>query len=313
MKSVLPFLVLATPLLAADKFPAFTDPASAGPDFAVQGEYTGQGCAAQVIALGDGKFHVVGWTPALPGTGAEAEKKAELDAQREGDRVVFKNDDWQGEIVDGAIHGTNKDGKAFELRRIERQSPTLGAKPPAGAIVLFDGTNTDAWQNGRLTPEGWLQCGVKTVRDLGSGTYHVEFRTPFMPAARGQARGNSGVYVQDRYECQVLDSFGLKGEDNETGGLYHIARPKLNACFPPLTWQTYDLDFTAAQFAPDGTKTAPAVITVRLNGIVVQDRVPLPAPPPGAGHKDASEPAPLQLQNHGNPVVFRNIWFVPKG
>lgn len=305
-------LALGSTALAAGPLPAFTDPAAAGPDFVTQGEYTGQGCAAQVIALGDGKFHIVGWVPGLPGAGLEAEKKAELDAQREGNRVVFKSEDWQGEIVDGAINGTNRDGKTFQLRRIERQSPTLGAKPPTGAIVLFDGSSAEHWKDGKLTPEGWLQCGVKSVRELGSGTLHVEFRTPFMPTARGQARGNSGVYMQDRYECQVLDSFGLKGENNEAGGIYTISKPKLNMCFPPLSWQTYDIDFDVAQYGPDGTKTKDAVMSVKLNGVLVQDRVSVGSATRSAGRKEGPELGPIQLQNHGNPVVYRNIWFVPK-
>ncbi len=308
----LSLLALSTAALAADPLPAFTDPASAGPDFAVQGEYTGEGCAAQVIALGDGKFHIVGWTPGLPGAGVEAEKKVELDAQRDGGRVVFKSEDWQGEIADGAINGTNRDGKTWQLRRIERQSPTLGAKPPAGAVVLFDGTNADAWKDGKLTPEGWLERGVKSVREFGSGTLHVEFRTPFMPTARGQARGNSGVYLQDRFECQVLDSFGLSGENNEAGGIYTVSKPKLNMCFPPLAWQTYDIEFDVAQFGPDGAKTKDAMMSVKLNGVLVQDRVSVGSATRAAGRKEGPELGPIQLQNHGNPVVYRNIWFVPK-
>lgn len=311
--TLLPLLsLIAIPAFAAEPAPTFTDPANAGPDFAVQGEYEGKGCGAQVIALGDGKFHIVGWVPGLPGTANEVEKKLEIDAQREGERVVFKSEEWQGDISDGAIHGTNRDGKSWELRRTERHSVTLGAKPPQGAVVLFDGSNADAWTNAKLTPEGFLPGGVKTKDAFGSGTWHVEFRTPFMPTARGQGRGNSGVYVQDRYECQVLDSFGLKGMDNEAGGIYHTSKPLLNMCFPPLTWQTYDIDFEAAQFGPDGMKTKNAMLTVKLNGVLVQDRVSVPATTPGAGHKEGAEPAPLQLQNHGNPVVYRNIWFLPK-
>ena len=137
-----------------------------------------------------------------------------------------------------------------------------------------------------------------------------------MPAARGQARGNSGVYHSGRWETQVLDSFGLDGRDNECGGIYSIAQPRLNMCLPPLAWQTYDVDFTPATFDVNGRRTAWARITVRLNGVLVHENLELT--------KDFTTSAPLSspldspagpifLQNHGNPVVYRNIWLVPKG
>jgi hypothetical protein len=139
---------------------------------------------------------------------------------------------------------------------------------------------------------------------------HIEFRTPFKPAGRGQDRGNSGVYVQGRYECQVLDSFGLEGENNECGGIYSIARPKVNACFPPLSWQTYDIDFTAAQYEGD-KKIKNARVTIRHNGIVIHDNLELPKGTPG---KNPEGPGPdvIYLQGHGNPVAYRNIWVVKK-
>jgi hypothetical protein len=153
---------------------------------------------------------------------------------------------------------------------------------------------------------------VKSKQSFGDAHLHVEFRTPFMPSARGQGRGNSGVYLQDRYECQVLDSFGLKGENNEAGGIYSVSKPLLNMCFPPLSWQTYDIDFESARFDENGTKTKNAVMTVRLNGVLVQDHVEVPRATAAAGRKEGPEPGPIQLQNHGNPVFFRNIWIVEK-
>jgi hypothetical protein len=129
----------------------------------------------------------------------------------------------------------------------------------------------------------------------------------------GASSANSGVYHQDRYEVQVLDSFGLKGENNECGGIYTISAPKVNMCFPPLQWQTYDVDFTAAKFDAQGQRTAPARITVRHNGVLIQDNVELPRTTASSGFKTITDtPGPFQLQEHGNPVYYRNIWVVEK-
>ena len=196
-------------LFAADEGDVFIEPSEAGPDFAVLGEYVGENSAAQVIALGGGKFHIVGWSHGLPGVAYDAERKLELDVQREGDRVVIDGEGWKGQIDGGTITATSSDNTTVTLQKTERQSPTLGAKPPSGALVLFDGTNADAWQGGKMDARGLLPCGTKSKRVFGDGTLHVEFRTPFRPGARGQGRGNSGVYVQDRYEVPVLASFGL--------------------------------------------------------------------------------------------------------
>ena len=142
-------------------------------------------------------------------------------------------------------------------------------------------------------------------------TLHIEFRTPFMPKARGQGRGNSGVYLQGRYECQVLDSFGLEGENNECGGIYTVAEPIVNMCFPPLAWQTYDIDFTAAKYDADGKKIENARVTIKHNGVLIHDNVELRSPPP-ATSPEGPGPEACIMQDHGNPVAFRNIWVVEK-
>lgn len=132
-----------------------------------------------------------------------------------------------------------------------------------------------------------------------------------MPEHTGQARGNSGMYLLDQYECQVLDSFGLEGLDNECGGIYKASRPAVNMCFPPLAWQTYDVDFQAARFDPDGKKLKNAVVTIRHNGITIHEKLELPEPTPGGSQND-ERPGALFLQNHGDPVRFRNIWIVER-
>src|SRR5262249_25512416 len=154
--------------------------------------------------------------------------------------------------------------------------------PPAGAIVLFDGQNLDQWRHReegkavafKILPGGVMEVhggDVMTKQQFRDQKVHIEFRLPYMPTSFGQGRGNSGVYLQARYEVQVLDSYGLEGADNECGGIYTLSAPKVNMCAPPLQWQSYDIDFTAAKFDSAGKKTANARISVVHNGKVVQD------------------------------------------
>ena len=300
----------------------FTDPGKAGPDYAVQGEYVGtlgdEKLGVQVIALGEGKFDVVLFRGGLPGDGWNGKDKHKLPAETTDGKVVVGGD--VGTIADGRFTGKSPKGDALSAAKTERKSPTLGEKPPEGAIVLFDGKEETAkaeWNKGKLDEQGNLTTmvpgGLLTTRKFGDCKLHIEFRTPFMPAARGQGRGNSGVYLQGRYETQVLDSFGLSGENNECGGLYSVAKPSVNMCLPPLTWQTYDIEFTAAKFDADGKKTAPAKITVIHNGVTIHDGVEFPKGiTTAAPVKEGPEPGPIHLQNHGNPVAFRNVWIVEK-
>ncbi len=267
--------------------------AKSDPDFALQGEYVDDTRGMQVIAEGDGEFHVKIYNGGLPGAGWDGSDIQQIEA----------DDATVGAMVEN-------------FKRTRRSSPTLGAKPPRGAVVLFDGTKQSLdkhWKQGaRITDDGLLMEGCTSIDTFADYSIHVEFRLPFMPKARGQGRGNSGLYHQGRYETQILDSFGLEGKNNETGGIYEIRDPDLNICLPPLVWQTYDVDFTAARYADDGTKTSNAKVTVRLNGIVVHRDVELPRGTRAAPVKEGPEDGPIYLQNHGNPVRFRNIWVKPR-
>jgi hypothetical protein len=304
-------------LLAADTNRAFTNPAEAGPNFEFQGEYVGnvgdRQWGAQIVALGDGKFDLVGHRGGLPGEGWKRGDQTTRGKGELKDGVVeVDGDGWTAKVKDGVmtvLHGTEKSG---ELKKVERQSPTLGARPPQGAIVLFDGSSPDNFENGQIV-EGNLLGASNCVskHKFGDHSLHVEFRTPFMPKSRGQARGNSGVYVNGRYEVQVLDSFGLEGKNNECGGIYQMAEPAVNMCYPPLSWQTYDIDFTAAKYDDAGKKTANARIMVKHNGVVIHDNVELTKGTPGY-KPEGPEKLGLFLQNHGNPVAFRNLWAVEK-
>ena len=287
----------------------------AGPDFVVQGEYVGTigekaKVGAQVIALGNGAFDAVLYTQGLPGDGWDGKSTVRLKGKTSDGVPHFKGKNIQGTIKDGQFTGSAENDVRFALKKIERQSPTLGATPPPGAIVLFDGTNTDAWSVGKIAEDHLLGVPAITKQKFDNFLLHIEFRTPFMPFSRGQGRGNSGVYLADQYEVQVLDSFGLEGLDNECGGIYKQAKPLVNMCYPPLSWQTYDIEFRAARFAPDEkTKRHNAVVTVRHNGVPIQYNLELTHPTPGGNRAD-EHAGPIFLQNHGNPVRFRSIWIV---
>ncbi|HYE21305.1 MAG TPA: DUF1080 domain-containing protein [Tepidisphaeraceae bacterium] len=323
---------LALPVVAADppaakpaapaqpkpKAVAIIDPDAAAKDadFVVQGEYAGEikgeKRGIHVIALGDGKFRGVGYDGGLPGDGWDpSRQKWEAEGGRGADGVVtITSEHGTATIKDGVLTVTSPGGeKLAEFKRVTRQSPTLGAKPPEGAVVLFDGKAND-FAPGK-TAGDLLTEGQNSKTKFGSVTLHLEFMLPYMPTARGQGRGNSGVYLQGRYECQVLDSFGLKGENNECGGIYTIAKPRVNMCHPPLQWQTYDIDYTAAVY-DGGKKVKNATITVKHNGVVIHENVELPKGTTAAPVKEGAEPGPLHLQNHGNPVRFRNVWIVNK-
>lgn len=218
-------------------------------------------------------------------------------------------------LKDGKLSGTFSgelgEGK-FEANKFERKSPTLGAKPPKHAVVLTDKDNTNAWQNltWRFSDDGVLRVGKENIlaKDkFGNFRLHLEFRTPYMPIEEGQKRGNSGVYLQGKYEVQVLDSFGLFPlQDNDCGGIYKVKAPVGNASLPPMQWQTFDITYV------EGSGPRPPRITVEHNGIKVIDRAEVPAPltENGTGGGDLAAGF-LMLQSHGNPVEFRNIWALP--
>lgn len=303
-----------------DSFPAKADP--------FVGDYKGRwmgdvevdpDIAAQVIALGGGRYRI----RLVPKLDMRCPPIEILEAEALRGRISFNGARIRGEIRDGRIIGTDGDHKTqFEMKKVVRLSPTLGAAAPEGAIVLFDGSNMDAWEG----TEGWemLDGGVMMVTPTGGPLatkqhftdlkLHVEFRNSFMPDARGQQRSNSGVFVQDVYEVQVLDSYGLEGYYNECGALYKLAAPRVNACAPPLQWQTYDIEYRATRVDANGELSENARITVRHNGVLIHNDQELwwitawtekerLAPPPLG-------PGPIKLQGHSNYVQYRNIWLV---
>lgn len=317
----LPMLVA----IAADEKPTkivVDDPANVkDPDFAVQGEYVGeirtqdgvQKFGVQVVTKGGGMFQAVGYLGGLPGDGWNRMQKFPASGEAKDGGAKLTGDHGSATIKNGVLTISDANGNDIgQLKRVERRSSTLGAKPPAGAVVLFDGSTADNFQGGKLTADKLLMPGVTSKQKFGSYTIHLEFRLPYQPQDSGQGRGNSGCYLQGRYEVQILDSFGLEGKHNECGGIYSIKDPDQNLCYPPLAWQTYDIDYTAAEFGPDGKKLKNARMTVRHNGVIVHDNVELPKATTAAPVPEGPDPGPVYLQDHGNPVRFRNIWVVEK-
>jgi len=223
---------------------------------------------------------------------------------------------WTGTAGNGEMSVSAPGEGTFTLKRTARHSPTEGAKPPEGAVVLLPfgqgPPSLGEWtnQNWLALPDGSVQVrggDNLTKRSFGDIELHLEFMVPLIPEERGQGRGNSGVYLQDRYEVQVLDSFGLPTADNECGGIYKVAVPKVNACLPPLDWQTYDVKFTAPRLNADGSVAANPRISVRQNGVVIHDNVEIPHPT-GGGAEGFVKAGPIKLQDHGHAVKYRNTW-----
>jgi hypothetical protein len=205
-------------------------------------------------------------------------------------------------------------------------SQKAAGSPPSDALVLFDGTNLDGWIKRRDgTPAGWkVQDGymevvaktgdIRSKLEFGDCQLHVEFATPAQVVGESQGRGNSGVFLMGRYEIQVLDCYqNLTYPDGTTGAIYGQYPPLVNACRPPGAWQTYDVIWASPRF--DGhTLLAPARLTVLFNGLVIHHAQPLHGPTEHkitTGYHPHGPVGPLVLQDHGNPVRFRNIWYRP--
>jgi hypothetical protein len=190
----------------------------------------------------------------------------------------------------------------------EEAKPTEGLKPPEGALVLFDGKDTSKLDQAKVTPDGYLEVGAITKEKFGDAQIHLEFNIQPDPTGKKSA-GNSGIYIQNRYEIQILNTAGQPPQKGGCGAIYQFKAPDTNQAKPPGEWQTYDITFRAPRW--DGEKkTENARISVVHNGVKVQDNVEVPRKT-GAGKPEGPEPGPLYLQSHGNKVYFRNVWLLP--
>jgi len=302
------FAVLLASLVAEKvEAHAYTEPKLAAnhPGFALQGEYTKGDKALQIIAMKDGQFHISGYQGGLPGAGWN--------------RTAITRQTTDAAGVKTATAGFD---------RIERTSPTLGEAAPEGAVVLFgDNGEPNDFKGGEVSDYGLLKENCVTNTQFKDFHLHMEFRLPFKPdvAPGNQDRGNSGLYIFNNYEVQIIDSFGLDYDGSAwpegtlpsdpkqwCGCLYKMKLADINASLPPLAWQTYDIDFTAPKKDSEGMRTANARITVRHNGILIHDDVELKTGTGAGAKRNQLTEGPLHIQGHGNPVRFKNIWVIKK-
>ena len=306
---------------ANDKGPAHTEPPKQDPDFSLMGEFLGKvtekgkpiSVGLQVRVLGKDRLEAIAYRGGLPGQPKFDPQPVKMIGQRSGDFVILSGGPWAVFVEKNSCRLVNRSGKTIgQLKRVRRTSPTLHAPVPSGATVLFDGANTDHFSNGKMTVDGLLKEGADLKPMFQDYNLHVEFRLPYMPLADSQKRGNSGLYLQSRYECQILDSFATEPVYNGLGALYRFKVPDINMALPPLAWQTYDVHFTAPRWASDGSKVRNATISSWVNGVKVQDNVSLPNKT-GAGKAEEPILLPIRIQDHGDPVRFRNVWILDRG
>jgi len=236
-------------------------------------------------------------------------------------------------VMKGNLSGeTQKSGlEKWAIHDMNRPLPPVVDPGPAGppvpapsdAVVLFDGKDLSLWENAKGGPAGWkVENGymevvaktgsIRTKKGFGNCQLHIEWAAPALVSGEGQERGNSGVFLMDTYEVQVLDSFNNRTyADGQAAAIYGQYPPLVNASRGPGEWQTYDIIFHGPRFDADGKLVEPARMTVFHNGVLVHDNVELTGPtahkarPPYKAHADK---LPLSLQDHGNPVRYRNIW-----
>jgi hypothetical protein len=330
--------------------------ASKDPDFAIQGEYVGVSEAGeiyglQIVATGREDHGELlgtlfeGTCPSpkecgLPGLGQF--QNTNIVCHFAGGWLDNKEvylGDGEGPFhisVQGAkaelFDATQRSGRVVEMRKLDRKGQTLGAKPPAGAVVLFDGTSSESWLNGTVEDGLLIGDDLRSKKLFGDYRIHLEFRTPYVPSERayelmdlasesqpGRAKllkSNGGIWHHGRHHVLIRDSFGYyhrrecDGDVTDTGAIDGVAEPKLNACLPPLVWQTYDADFRAPRLNDDGKVSEPARITVRINGSLVHQERELKSLDYDALKRSGRVAlGPFYLQSN-HPIAYANIWVV---
>lgn len=229
---------------------------------------------------------------------------------------------FAGDSINWKIHDQNRP-KPPIIRPAQASSPNKAGKAPSDAVVLFDGADLSQWRNMDGNAAKWIVKNevmeavkgsgyIRTLQNFGSCQLHVEWAAPTKVEGNGQGRGNSGVFLMGKYEIQVLDSYdNITYADGQAAAIYGQFPPEVNACRAPGEWQTYDIIFHAPKFCADKKLVKPARVTVFHNGVLVHDNIEIMGPTnwqertPYSYHR---EKLPLSLQDHGNPVRYRNIW-----
>ncbi|MEX0981955.1 MAG: DUF1080 domain-containing protein [Bacteroidales bacterium] len=284
-------------------------------------------CVAQVYPVDDNKFTI----KFMEKFDCRSDDYATITGLKIDNMVVFNNESAKGMIVNDSLTGQLFfDGRwhEFGLKKTMRQSPTEGENAPENAIVLFDGSDYDEWigyedaaikweiVNGdqmEILPvkhHTYPKNSIFTKRKFSDLFLHLEFRLPLMPESSGQYRANSGIIFNDVCEVQILDSYGLEGKWRDCGALYRISPPKVNACGPPLTWQTYDIIYHAPKYDKQGQRIENGEITVYHNGKRIHYKYPLKRGPEKLENGAVSFTTNIEFQDHWYVLWFRNVWVI---
>lgn len=288
------------------------------------------GLVARVIGLGNNRYEI----QILEEFDKRADFKVKTEAVWKNGKMTFDQNGFSGKITNDSFTG-KKAGVAFDtpfsLKRVHRTSTTMGKKAPENAVVLFDGSDLDAWerQGGGdptwLTKDGYFEVlpkkdnnnvggSINTRQSFGDVKVHLEFRLPYAPEHRGQKRANSGFFLPGGYEVQILDSYGLDGMWNECGALYKQSPPRVNMCWSPGVWQTFDVEFKRLRRDSEGNKVDHAEFTVWHNGVKIHNSFQIKGATSntqkGRELGESGKNGGLSLQDHSNKIQFRNIWVV---
>ncbi len=287
------------------------------------GRWRGEGFSVDVVA-----FPADNFLGLLRRDGSANETSLRLLGEREGKQLRLVGPEISALLSSGHLQLTHQ-GKTHALLRTPVGVTYFDQRPAQARVLLNSTTGLKHFRHAKsdaawtVNPDGSIEIvpskgslfTQETFRDLEG---YLEFRHAYNSESLGPRRGNSGVYLYNTYEVQLVDSFGLPPEETSAGSVYHIAAPTVTASAPPLEWQSLRFNFRAPRFDAAGNKTASARLTLWLNGIKVHDNLEIPHPTAGSAAggralKEPTTPQPLMLQSHGNLLQFRNIWVLPRG